>query len=285
MNKLLLYGFGYTASFLAEKYANKNLYIIGTSRNKDKINTNNKFISIIKDTEIDQFIDQNKNQLTHILLSAPPSDKGDPFFLSHINQISKLKHLKWIGYLSATNVYGDHNGGYVNEEISTHPLTKKGKNRLKAERQWRDASNQDSLPLHIFRIAGIYGPKRNMIERIKNNKIKNIFKKGQFFSRIHIYDLIKVIYTSMYNPNEITIYNVADDMPSNSSEVIEFICNLTSIKYPKKISYDPMDKEFRNESFYSENKRIDNTLIKKKLGIILDFPTFKEGYKNILDKE
>ena len=124
-----------------------------------------------------------------------------------------------------------------------------------------------------------------MIERIKNNKIKNIFKEGQFFSRIYIYDLIKVIYTSMHNPNEITIYNVADDMPSNSSEVIEFICNLTSIKYPKKISYDPMDKEFRNESFYSENKRIDNTLIKKKLGIILDFPTFKEGYKNILDKE
>ena len=285
MNKLLLYGFGYTASYLAEKYANTNLHIIGTSRNKDKIITNNKFISIINDVEVDQFLEQNINQLTHVLLSAPPSDKGDPFFLSHANQISKLKNLKWIGYLSATNVYGDHNGDYVNEEIDTHPLTKKGKNRLKAERQWRDTSNQDSLPLHIFRIAGIYGPKRNMIERIKNNKIKNIFKEGQFFSRIHIYDLIKVIYTSMYNPNEITIYNVADDMPSNSSEVIEFICNLTSIKYPKKISYDSMDEEFRNESFYSENKRIDNTLIKKKLGIILDFPTFREGYENILDKE
>ena len=285
MNKLLIYGFGYTAKYLSKKDAENNFQIIGTSRDKDRIDNDNKYINIINDSEVDQFLDSNKSKLTHVLITTPPSDKGDPFFLNFKNHLSKLDNLKWIGYLSATNVYGDHNGNYVNEESGTYPLTKKGKNRLRAEQQWKIISKQKDLPLHIFRLAGIYGPKRNFLERIKKGEIKNIFKEGQYFSRIYIDDLIKLLFISMMNPNEIITYNISDDMSSSSSEVIEFVCDLISIKCPEKILYESLDESFKSESFYSENKRINNALIKKQFGIKLDYPTFREGYKNILSNE
>lgn len=285
MNRLLIYGFGYTAAHLANRYAGKDLQIIGTTRNRQKVNQSNKFVSIIENNDLNFLLQKNKDEITHIMISAPPSDSGDSFFFNYQDYISEMKNLKWIGYLSATNVYGDHRGEYVDESSKTNPTTQKGKNRLLAEKQWLAKCREKKLPIHIFRISGIYGPKRNNLERIRNGTIRNIVKSNQFFSRIYIDDLISVLYSSMVNPNPMSIYNVADNCPSSSTDVIDFVCKSMNVVIPNKIQYDSLDDNFKMQSFYSENKKIDNTFMKKNLNINLDYPTFREGYKKILNYE
>ena len=285
MNKLLICGFGYTASILARKFASKDFQIIGTTSDEQKKILASKFVNIINHRELRSLLKNSKQEITHVMLSAPPSDRGDPFFLDYQNDISKMKTLKWIGYLSATNVYGDHNGEYVNEFSLLKGDTSKGINRIKAENQWTEFCKKEELPLHIFRIAGIYGPERNTYERIKSKKFNHIVKNNQYFSRIYITDLVNILFASMSKPNPINIYNVADDMPSGMSDVVDFICQRTSCTIPEKIFFEDLDRKQQQDSFYSENKRINNRLLKEDLGIILEYPSYREGYEKIIKND
>jgi nucleoside-diphosphate-sugar epimerase len=285
MNKLLIGGFGYTASILARKCASKDFKIIGTTRDSQKKILASQFLNIINYQEFGALLENSKEEITHLMLSAPPSDKGDPFFLGYQNYISEMKSLKWIGYLSATNVYGDYQGQYVDELSATKPTTQKGQNRLLAEEQWLSTCKANELPLHIFRIAGIYGEQRNIYEKIKKETLKNIVKHGQFFSRIHVSDLVNVLLASMKKPNPINVYNVSDDFPSSLSDVIKFVCELAKLKTPEEINYNDLDQEYRQNSFYAENKKIANRHLKEDLGIILEYPSYREGYLEIINND
>ena len=279
MKKLLIYGYGYTASYLAETLNTKNYLIIGSSREEKKFNSDNKKVKFINNSLVNNYL--LKDDITHILVSVPPNDLGDIFIQNYRDIITKNKNIEWIGYLSATNVYGDHNGELVSESSQTKPKTKKGINRLVAEKQWLELISKFNLPIKIFRLAGIYGPNRNIKERLIKGLVKNIFKEGQFFSRIHVEDIANILNLSMNNITKNEIYNLADDFSCNLDVIIEYLCEKNNLIKPAQIDFDDMSLDFKKESFFLENKRVDNSLLKKDLLKNLKYPSFKEGYKNL----
>ena len=279
MKKLLIYGYGYTASYLAETLNTENYLIIGSSREEKKFNSDNKKVKFINNSQVNNCL--LKDDITHILVSVPPNDLGDIFIQNYRDIITKNKNIEWIGYLSATNVYGDHNGELVSESSQTKPKTKKGINRLVAEKQWLELISKFNLPIKIFRLAGIYGPNRNIKERLIKGLVKNIFKEGQFFSRIHVEDIANILNLSMNNITKNKIYNLADDFSCNLNVIIEYLCEKNSLIKPAQISFDNMSSDYKKESFFLENKRVDNSLVKKDLLKSFKYPSFKEGYKNL----
>ena len=279
MKKLLIYGYGYTASYLAETLNIENYLIIGSSREEKKFNLDNKKVKFINNSLVNNCL--LKDDITHILVSVPPNDLGDIFIQNYRDIIIKNKNIEWIGYLSATNVYGDHNGELVSESSQTKPKTKKGINRLVAEKQWLELISKFNLPIKIFRLAGIYGPNRNIKERLIKGLVKNIFKEGQFFSRIHVEDIANILNLSMNNITKNKIYNLADDFSCNLNVIIEYLCEKNSLIKPAQISFDDMSPDYKKESFFLENKRVDNSLVKKDLLKNFKYPSFKEGYKNL----
>ena len=279
MKKLLIYGYGYTASYLAETLNTENYIIIGSSREEKKFNSDNKKVKFINNNQVNNCL--LKDDITHILVSVPPNDLGDIFIQNYRDIITKNKNIEWIGYLSATNVYGDHNGELVSESSQTKPKTKKGINRLVAEKQWLELISKFNLPIKIFRLAGIYGPNRNIKERLIKGLVKNIFKEGQFFSRIHVEDIANILNLSMNNITKNKIYNLADDFSCNLNVIIEYLCEKNSLIKPAQIDFDDMSLDYKKESFFLENKRVDNSLVKKDLLKNFKYPSFKEGYKNL----
>ena len=277
MRKLFIYGFGYTAEYFVNQFNGNFSKIVGYTRNKEVITSGNKFADLIDHSNITKCL--LNNDFTHILITVPPDDKGDFFYLNYRDLIKSKNKLKWIGYLSATNVYGDHGGEYVDEKSKTLPLTQKGKNRLLAENQWFSYCKNLNFPIHIFRIAGIYGPDRNIIKRVNENKILDMGLSNQFFSRIHIDDLTSVLKASMFKPNPFSIYNVADNLPSSLKDLIEYVCFKINVSIPEKIK----DQNENNQGFFSGNKKVDNKLIKEELDIDLKYPTYVEGYKKIME--
>jgi len=282
MNRVLIYGYGYVARFLSEKIIANGNTVLATTRDPNKINVQIDKLTLIHPDKVNSKLLDYGDEITHLIISVPPNESGDIFLKKYKDSLLNMSSLKWIGYLSATNVYGDHNGEYVSEFSSLKGTTSKGINRIKAEGQWTEHSKKNDLPLHIFRIAGIYGPERNIFERIKLNKFNHIIKNDQYFSRIYISDLVNILFASMNKPNPINIYNIADDMPSSMCDVVEFICQKTSCTIPEKISFEDLDKKQQQDSFYSENKRINNRLLKEDLGIILKYPSYREGYEEII---
>lgn len=279
MKKLLIYGYGYTASYLAKTLNTENYLIIGSSREEKKFNSDNKKVKFINNSQVNNCL--LKDDITHILVSVPPNDLGDIFIQNYRDIITKNKNIEWIGYLSATNVYGDHNGKLVSESSQTKPKTKKGINRLVAEKQWLELISKFNLPIKIFRLAGIYGPNRNIKERLIKGLVKNIFKEGQFFSRIHVEDIANILNLSMNNITKNKIYNLADDFSCNLNVIIEYLCEKNSLIKPAQIDFDDMSLDYKKESFFLENKRVDNSLVKKDLLKNFKYPSFKEGYKNL----
>ncbi len=275
MKKLFIYGFGYTAKYLVDQFNDNFSKIVGYTRNKEVITNGNKYVELIDHSKISNCL--LNNDFTHLLITVPPDDKGDSFYLNYRDLLNNKSKFNWIGYLSATNVYGDHRGEYVDEKSKTSPSTQKGKNRLLAENQWLSFSKDLNFPIHIFRIAGIYGPNRNIIKRIHENKVLDMGSSSQFISRIHIDDLTNILKASMFKPNPFSIYNVADDLPSSLKDLVEYVCFEMNISTSDKI------RNKNNQGSFSDNKKVDNKLIKKELGIDLKYPTYIEGYKKIIE--
>jgi len=277
MKKLFIYGFGYTAKNFVEQFYGDFSKIISSTRNKEIIKNGSNFSDLINNSNITKyFLD---NDFTHVLITAPPNNDGDPFYLNFKKLITKLKKIQWIGYLSATNVYGHHEGRYVDETSATLPLTQKGKNRLLAENQWLTYCKDLKLPIHIFRIAGIYGPDRNIIKKIQEQKTIDKVPTSQYFSRIYIDDLVNVLRSSMLKPNPFSIYNIADDLPSSLNDIIELVCHEMKISKPDEI----INRTKAAKNSFLENKKVDNSLMKNELEIELKYATYSEGYKKIIE--
>ena len=281
MNKLLIFGHGYTTKNLTKIITDDFSEIFVTSREPEKIN--DKFVNhVIKYEDSGEFLISKKNDLTHILCSIPPDENGDPVYERFKNDIKDLCSLKWIGYLSATSVYGDHNGEFVDENSELKANTSRGLNRILAEKQWEEFCTNHNIILKIFRIAGIYGKGRNIYERIKKGDYKLILKDKQYFSRIHINDLTHCLKESLKRIDQFEIFNLADDAPSNIQDVVEYICKKMNIKLPNTINYEQLENEM-TKNFFTDNKKVLNTKIKQKLNFKLKYPSYKEGYNQIIN--
>lgn len=223
--------------------------------------------------------------VTHILISTPPSDEGDPTFLMHADDILRIPTLEWVGYLSTIGVYGDRNGGWVDEESEIRPSSKRGTRRAMAEEQWFSLAQSHNLPVHSFRLSGIYGPGRSALDSVRAGVARRIDKPGHAFNRIHVEDIVQVLLASIQNPNPPTWYNLADDNPAPSHEVISYACQLLGFPEPRLIPFDEADMAPIALSFYKDNKRVRNERIKDELGVTLKYPDFKSGLDACLKAE
>lgn len=285
-NHLFCFGYGYSCSWLGEMLASSSDWMIsGTTRDPDKK-------TFLRSQGIRTYLFDAENAIpdplymmrdvTHIIISTPPSDDGDPSFLAHAKDITNLPNLKWVGYLSTTGSYGDRNGEWVDENSVTRPTTKRGSRRLKAEQQWLSLIDY-GVPVHVFRLAGIYGPERSALDSIRSGVARRINKPGHAFSRIHVEDIVQILHASMSKPNPGQIYNVCDDEPAPSHEVIKYACDLLGVKSPPLIDFESVDMAPITRSFYADNKRVKNEKIKKDLGVCLHYPNYREGLKACLN--
>lgn len=183
----------------------------------------------------------------------------------------------WIGYLSATSVYGDHQGAYVDEDSPTAPTSPRGLSRLACEHAWLELGRTHKCPVHIFRLSGIYGPGRNALSSILTSQPQLIDSPNHAFSRIHVDDICQTLIASMQNPQPTAIYNLADDLPAASAEVYEYGYHLLGRTAPARVQLQDADLSPMAQEFYRDSKRIDNQRIKEMLNITLLYPTYKEG--------
>lgn len=220
---------------------------------------------------------------THILVSVPPDgDRGDPLLAHHAGDIAAAAPYAWIGYLSTTGVYGNRNGAWVDEDTPPAPSGLRGHLRLAAEAGWQALA--DAGPVHIFRLAGIYGPGRNMLETIRAGRARRIDKPGQYFGRIHLADIARILDVSMRRPAPLPgrIYNVSDDEPAAPRLVVEYGCRLLGVLPPPLIPLEDAHLSAMARSFYRDNKRVSNRRVKRELGMRLCYPDYRCGLAALL---
>ena len=275
MNHLLCFGFGFSARTLATRLDKRAWKISATSRDPEGIAGINAqgFHGFLFDRKL-----QIAPDVMHLLISAPPDENGDPVLRLFQEQLQRLsKQLKWVGYLSTTGVYGDRGGDWVDEDSPLEPNTARGHKRLDAEKSWLKLHIDYGLPVHLFRLAGIYGPGRNQLLTVLNGSAKRIIKPGQIFSRIHVEDIAGVLAASIARPNPGRAYNVCDDEPCPPQEVVEHAANLLGLPIPPEIPFEQAELSPMAKSFYADSKRVSNQRIKNELGYKLIYPTYREG--------
>lgn len=280
VNHLLCFGFGFSARTFAARLNKQEWKISATSRDAEGIAEIEAqgFQGLPFDSTLEIAPD-----VTHLLISAPPNEHGDPVLRLFQTQLQRLlKQLKWVGYLSTTGVYGDRGGDWVGEESPLEPTTVRGQRRLEAERNWLRLHSEFGLPLHLFRLAGIYGPGRNTLLNLRDGSAKRIIKPGQIFSRIHVEDIAGVLAASIAIPNPGRAYNVCDDEPCPPQEVVEFAADLLGLPLPPEIPFEEAELSPMAKSFYADSKRVSNRRIKAELGYKLLHPNYREGLRALL---
>ncbi len=219
---------------------------------------------------------------THILVSIPPDETGDPVVAAHAEAIAALPRLAWLGYLSATAVYGDRGGGWVDETAELRPSGPRGRRRVAAEAQWLALWRERGVPVHIFRLAAIYGPGRSPFDALRAGTAKRIDRPGQLFSRIHVDDLAAILAASMARPRPGAVYNVCDDEPAAPEAVTAHAARLLGVAPPPLVALAAAELSPLARSFWDDNKRVSNALVKRELGIALQYPDYRAGLAAIL---
>lgn len=289
--KLFCFGYGYTCAHLGNflRASEDDWLLSGTTRSKEKRTQ-------LREQGIEAYTFSQDKPLgdpfsmmagtTHLLISTPPDYEGDIVFEQHGYDILELMpDLQWVGYFSTTGVYGDRDGAWVDETTSIRPSTIRGTRRAIAEDQWLSLFRQRGLPVHIFRLAGIYGPGRSALDSMRSGIARRIMKPGHAFCRVHVDDIVQTVAASMYSPDPGQIYNVADDEPAPSHEVIAYAARLLGMDPPPLVRFEDANLAPITISFYSENKSVRNGKIKNALGIQLKYPNYRDGLESCLALE
>jgi len=283
------FGFGQVAKNFIKKIHSANLKINLTVTSRDKSGKkklgNLDYQSLhFSEYSFDQKLIENLKSSDHVLVSIAPVKGEDIVIKNFQNNLEKSK-IKWITYLSATSVYGDHNGDWVDENSETKPTSSNGVDRLNAEKSWLNLSEKKNLPLQIFRLSGIYSNQNNILVRLKTGNTKIINKKNQFFSRIHVEDIANILFKSLKNFKTKEIYNISDDKPTSPEELIIHGSTLLNIKKPKVVELSTIESEML-KNFYKDSKKVSNKKMKEFFNYKLKYPTYVEGlnyiYNNII---
>ncbi len=272
---LLCFGLGYSARVLAGRLRDTGWRVTGTSRNPDEPDC------LCFDRE-HPLAPAAFAGISHILVSIPPDEAGDPVLDRHGADIAALPALAWLGYLSTTGVYGDRAGGWVDERSELRPSGTRGRRRVDAEAGWLDLWRRRGVPSHIFRLAGIYGPGRAPFAALRAGTATRIDRPGQVFSRIHVDDLASVLIASIARPRPGAIYNVCDDEPAAPEAVIAHAAALLGLPAPPLVPFEAVGLSPMARSFWDDNKRVSNRLLKEELGVALRHPNYRAGLAAIL---
>jgi nucleoside-diphosphate-sugar epimerase len=274
---LLTFGHGYSARALKASLG-RGWRVLGTTRSPDKAASLRKegVAPVLWENRV--AVDEAVGAATHVLISLPPEPEGDPVLVRHAEALEAAPRLVWVGYLSTTGVYGDRGGDWVDEESALDPVNERSRLRVEAEAAWL----RRDLPVHVFRLAGIYGPGRSAFDRLRAGRAQRIVKPGQVFSRIHVADIARVLAASMAAPEPGRVYNVADDEPAPPQDVIEHAAQLLGVEVPPAVPFESADLSPMARSFYRESKRVANDRIKRELGVKLLYPDYRAGLAAVL---
>jgi nucleoside-diphosphate-sugar epimerase len=272
---LLSLGHGYVAAALAASLP-EGWRVIGTTRSAERA-------AALRKTGVESVIWDDTAAVSRaigaadaILASQPPGPDGDPALARHRAALSGAG-AGWVGYLSTTGVYGDRQGGWVDEESALDPVGARGAARVAAESDWRDTG----LPLHVFRLPGIYGPGRSALDRLRSGKARRIVKEGQVFSRVHVGDIGRALAASIARPAPGRVWNLADDEPAAPQDVIAYAARLLAMPVPPDEPFDSADLSPMARSFYGESKRVSNRRMRAELVAPL-YPDYRSGLRAIL---
>jgi nucleoside-diphosphate-sugar epimerase len=281
---LFCFGLGYSALALARRLRDDGWRIAGTARTSAKIDELSRegFAAIPFDgASWSDALQAAFEQADAVLVSTPPDERGDPVLNVGTDRLRALAaRWRWLGYLSSTGVYGDKQGGWVDETTPPAPSGPRSARRLDAEIAWQAFAAETGAPLHIFRIAGIYGPERNPLEALRAGTARRFDKPGQIFSRIHVDDLAAALTASMAHPSPGAVYNVCDDEPASQADVIAYGAQILGIAPPPLEAFAAAEPTLSDmaKSFYRDSKRVRNDTMKRALGVTLAYPTYREGF-------
>ena len=282
--KLFCFGFGQVAKYFVSNLMNKKInFDLVTTNTKDtklkKINDLKYKSYFFKNNEFDKNLLKELNSTTKILISIPPKEQED-IVLKVFNKSLKGGKFNWITYLSATSVYGDKQGQWVDENATLEPTSSRGIARLNAEKQWIEFYKNFNLPIQIFRLSGIYSLENNIIKRLKMGSAKIIEKKNHFFSRIHIEDIAEILSLSLKKFNPGQIFNISDNYPCSNEELVLYAANLMALDIPEKIKEEKINDQMLKD-FYNDSKKVKNEKMKIFFNYNLKYPTYKEGLEMI----
>ena len=287
--RLFCFGLGYCARVLAGALKADGWAVAGTCRKAEER-------AQLTSQGIEAFLFDGGGPLetaaalagaTHLLSSVPPGADGDPVLRRHAGDIAAVDRLEWAGYLSTAGVYGDTGGAMVDEEAPLNPTSARSHRRAEAENGWLTLYGNRGVPVHIFRLAGIYGPGRNALDQVRSGAAKRIDAPGRRFARVHVADIAAVLKASMQAPRPGAVYNVCDDFPAAPADVVAYACQLLGVDPPPLIPFAEAAKEMSPmaQSFWRDNRCIDNSRIKAELGVRLGYPDYRSGLKAILMAE
>jgi nucleoside-diphosphate-sugar epimerase len=285
--KVFCFGFGQVAENFINKLIieKKDFDLSITSRQEThQIEFNNLKITsfFFNNDKFDDTLKTRLEEANYILISIPPIDGKDIVANFLDTNYKKIENCNWVTYLSATSVYGDHKGDWVNEKSETKPTSQTGINRLKAENIWKSLSSKKNFPLQIFRLAGIYSKKFNILKRLQNSNVQIVDKKNHFFSRIHVEDIANILFKSLDNFKNNEIYNISDDKPASQFDVANYGARLLKLDLPKSVKLEEVESEML-KNFYKDSKKVDNKKMKLFFNYNLKYPTYEEGLNNIFN--
>ena len=281
---IFCFGFGQVAKNFIKKLSieqyNINLSATSRSESLKKIFNGINYNSYLFNSEkFDQNLVVKLKESDHILVSIPPENQED-LVVKNFSKFIESSKVKWITYLSATSIYGDHNGEWVNENSKTNPISNNGIARLKAENAWVSLEKDNKIPIQIFRLSGIYSNEKNILIRLKSGDVKLINKKNHYFSRIHVDDISNILFKSLSKFKSGEIYNLSDDKPSTSEDVTLFGAKMLNMENIEKIEVDQIKSEML-KNFYNESKKVSNKKMKSYFNYNLKFPSYIEGLNYI----
>jgi nucleoside-diphosphate-sugar epimerase len=279
--RLFCFGYGYAAQALARQLSPVDLQVAGTRTSIAEATPGTQLAQFRGDAASGE-VRSLLAGTTHMLISIPPDLEGDAVLRHHLEDIAALRDLAWIGYLSSIGVYGDWQGRWVDETAPPRPISERSLRRLQAERLWRSFAHETGKRVAVFRLAGIYGPGRSVLETLRAGTARRIVKPAQVFNRIHVDDIARVLSAAMARPGAYELYNVADDEPAPPQDVVAFAAEVLGLPVPPAVAFDRAGLSSMAATFWAENKRVGNARIKQDLGVELAYPTYREGIRALV---
>lgn len=283
--EILVFGHGYSAGYLTPLLLARGWTVTGTTRS-DPARVAAAGVRPLAWPGPEAPLHAAIARADAILVSAAPDEAGgDPVLAAFRDQLARARP-RWLGYLSTTGVYGDRQGGWVDEDSALEPSTRRGRARVAAEAAWQDLARANDLPLHIFRLAGIYGPGRGPFAKLRNGTARRIVKPGQVFSRIHVEDIAQALMASIASPAPgPAVYNLCDDDPAPPQDVIACAARMLGLPPPPEVGFAEADLGPMARSFYADSKRVSNERMKRDLGVVLRYPDYQSALAAILKAE
>lgn len=282
---LFCFGFGYSAAALARRLAPAGWRIRATAREAEKAEAlHSRGIDTVPFDGTGPLADGALDGISHVLVSAPPGAAGDPV-LAEAREALAAARPHWIGYLSTTGVYGNRDGAWVDEGSALKPTSERARLRVAAELAWLRFGEDAGATVNIFRLAGIYGPGRSVVDELRAGTAKRIDRPGHVFSRIHVDDIAQVLEAALHRAKPGAAYNVCDDEPVEPRAVIEHAAALLGIAPPPLTPFDAAALSDMARSFWADRKRVRNDRLKRELGVTLLYPTYREGLAAVVAAE